>query len=181
MKVDISRILGNRNESIHLEGNLGNEILDASPLQDYVFLGDVEYNVDIVGAGEDILVRGIVKGNIQLECSRCLAPIQIPFIGEIEDIYTTNFARGQKSRDIEKREREIKSEDLELRLIEGKTLNLNDSLVESIVLAIPAKAVCKEDCKGLCPHCGINLNKEECGCTNEEIDPRWEMLKKLKK
>lgn len=61
----------------------------------------------------------------------------------------------------------------------SKEIDLTPLLKEMIVLQHPIKMLCKEDCKGLCPHCGADLNKEQCQCADELTDPRWEKLRKL--
>ena len=60
-------------------------------------------------------------------------------------------------------------------------IDISKDVREYALLAIPMKNLCKEDCKGLCSHCGKDLNEGECGCTNEKIDPRWIALKNLYK
>jgi uncharacterized protein len=57
---------------------------------------------------------------------------------------------------------------------------LEDVLREQVLLAVPLKAICREDCKGLCPQCGKNLNLETCSCDNAITDPRWGALKDLR-
>jgi uncharacterized protein len=58
-------------------------------------------------------------------------------------------------------------------------IDLSFGVRESLLLALPMKVLCSEDCKGLCPHCGANLNEESCDCVAETIDPRWAELRKL--
>ena len=60
-----------------------------------------------------------------------------------------------------------------------KALVLEDVAKEQVLLSLPMRAVCREDCKGLCPHCGINRNRETCDCQAAKVDPRWEALKKF--
>lgn len=63
--------------------------------------------------------------------------------------------------------------------VEDEAVDLDELLYSDIILELPAKYICKEDCKGICPHCGKNLNKESCNCGKNQIDPRFEVLKKL--
>jgi len=58
-------------------------------------------------------------------------------------------------------------------------IDLTPFLEELLILEHPIKMLCKEDCKGLCPGCGVNLNHESCRCSDDDIDPRWEELRKL--
>ena len=59
-------------------------------------------------------------------------------------------------------------------------IDLDKDIKDYAVLALPMKNLCSEDCKGLCPKCGKNLNEETCICSEENIDPRWEPIQKLK-
>lgn len=74
---------------------------------------------------------------------------------------------------------ELDSENLSVAYYEGDRIDLGEEVRQSIILALPMKPVCREDCLGLCSHCGRNLNKEKCGCKEEEIDERLAKLGKL--
>ena len=63
--------------------------------------------------------------------------------------------------------------------LEGKTIDLKDIVCKNIVLQLPLKQLCSEDCKGICQQCGQNLNKGECDCTTEYFNPQFEILKGL--
>lgn len=63
--------------------------------------------------------------------------------------------------------------------VEDESINLDELLYSDIILELPVKYICKEDCKGLCPHCGVNLNKQSCNCSDNQTDPRLEVLRKL--
>lgn len=64
-------------------------------------------------------------------------------------------------------------------VVEGETLDLDELIYSDIILLIPQKYLCSEDCKGLCPTCGKNLNEGECACSKQQIDPRLEALRQL--
>ena len=69
----------------------------------------------------------------------------------------------------------------EIGYYQGEGLLLEDLLREQVLLAVPLKVICREDCKGLCPHCGKNLNEEgACSCADELEDPRWAALKEIR-
>ena len=59
-------------------------------------------------------------------------------------------------------------------------MHLEDVLQEQVLLALPLKAICRDDCKGLCPHCGKNLNVQPCACAEPLEDPRWSVLKDIR-
>jgi uncharacterized protein len=68
----------------------------------------------------------------------------------------------------------------EISYYEGDGLLLEDVLREQVLLAVPLKAICREDCKGLCPHCGKNLNLAQCSCEEPVEDLRWSGLRELR-
>ena len=58
-------------------------------------------------------------------------------------------------------------------------LDLDETVISDVLLSLPQKNLCKEDCKGLCSQCGHNLNEGECDCDKKQVDPRLEILKQL--
>ena len=71
----------------------------------------------------------------------------------------------------------------EVRLLEPNAaeIDVGEALREELVLTAPAYVVCSEECRGLCPHCGMNLNETTCECATDEPDPRWDALRALNK
>jgi uncharacterized protein len=81
---------------------------------------------------------------------------------------------------IGKEEIELRMEDLDVDYYTGEVIDLTPIIFEQIMLQIPMKALCNELCKGLCPHCGINLNKANCDCREDIIDERLAVLKNFR-
>jgi DUF177 domain-containing protein len=117
-------------------------------------------------------VRVAVHGRAELTvpCGRCLVPadeyVDEPR-GEKDQItgpVAGSFDPGQAEEDVYK----------------GKVIDLDPIVREQLLLAVPTYPVCKDDCKGLCPVCGANLNDRECGCDRHVPDPRWAGLKNVK-
>jgi uncharacterized protein len=77
-------------------------------------------------------------------------------------------------------ERTVPQDEVEVSYYTGEGVLLEDVLREQVLLAVPLKTVCREDCRGLCPHCGRNLNVEQCNCAEPLEDPRWSALKEIK-
>lgn len=75
-----------------------------------------------------------------------------------------------------------RSDNREVALIPRRALELDISqeIRDLVILGLPIRILCREDCKGLCPDCGANLNFENCSCRKEEINPRWEALRQLR-
>jgi uncharacterized protein len=82
--------------------------------------------------------------------------------------------------DIDGVDRAITTSETEIGYYEGDGLLLEDVLREQILLALPAKILCKEDCKGLCPECGRNRNTDPCDCAATSVDPRWASLQTIR-
>jgi len=82
--------------------------------------------------------------------------------------------------EIEKDEVELLEEDMEIGFITGDHLNLDEVVKEQIYLSLPIKKICREDCPGLCPDCGTNLNKGNCTCDKVKGHPAFSKLKNLK-
>jgi uncharacterized protein len=77
-------------------------------------------------------------------------------------------------------ETELLAEEIDLIPFDGDEIDLVEGLQEQLVLALPLKPVCGQDCKGICPKCGADLNRMPCGCEKDRIDPRMAVLGKLK-
>lgn len=117
---------------------------------------------------------GSVQATLELWCSRCLEPftwtIDSPFDLRYQP-HTQNTGEG---------EREIEEDDLTTAFYENDTIDLGQLMREQFYLALPMKPLCREECKGLCPNCGTNLNRETCDCKREWQDPRFAALRRLK-
>jgi uncharacterized protein len=123
---------------------------------------------------QDIRVHGELKGKFKVACARCLEPIVQDISRPFDLLYRplgTDAGRAELS---------VTAAEAEISYYEGDGLLLEDVLREQILLAAPLKAICREDCKGLCPHCGKNLNAEECSCSEPLEDPRWSALKEIR-
>jgi uncharacterized protein len=117
----------------------------------------------------DIRLRAAYKGQFEVLCARCVEAVATPVAGTFDLIFRPQDA------DAEAGERAITLDETEIGYYEESGLLLEDVVREQVLLSLPARTLCKEDCKGLCPRCGQNLNLESCGC-NPIADPRWNAL-----
>jgi len=124
---------------------------------------------------EDIRVVGNLSTEIEIRCARCLEPVDNT-VSEVFDLIYRPLGVDAKSD-----ETSICQAETEIGYYQGEGLLLEDVLKEQILLALPAKQVCSPNCKGLCPHCGRNLNTENCSCVNTMRDPRWSELEDIRK
>jgi uncharacterized protein len=122
----------------------------------------------------DIRVTGGLRTRLEMACARCLDPISHDVTRDFDLLY-----RPQGS-DAGREEVSVTAAEAEVGYYQGEGVLLEDVLREQVLLAAPLKAVCREDCRGLCPHCGRNLNLEQCTCAEPIEDPRWEALKGLR-
>lgn len=117
--------------------------------------------------GGKIYIKGSIRTKVNLTCSRCLTPFSIPIDTSFEETY---YAAGSMNPD-----------DLESagRIYQGDQIDLRDVIIESLILTLPMKPVCHQECRGLCPACGCNLNTDHCDCGPQAPDPRLAVLDDL--
>lgn len=150
--VDLGRLTDGRYE--HLKGALGRVWLEVDDLEQIHPEGDVAYDLHCELMGEELLVRGSLRLPCACICSRC------------GQTYHTFFSENAYC------------ESFEVTGIEA--LDLTESVRECIILAFPTYPICQEDCKGLCSHCGKNLNVEACQCAKDDGGSPWDALDALK-
>jgi uncharacterized protein len=127
------------------------------------------------GKLDDIRVVGSLQTDLEILCARCLEPVPYPVKREFDLLYRPAGSDIGEGKEVEMQDR-----DAAISYYEGQGVELGDLLREQILLEVPLKTLCSEDCKGLCPHCGRNLNTGSCECAQAAVDPRWEALKGLK-
>jgi uncharacterized protein len=120
----------------------------------------------------DIRLRGHFAGSFQVPCARCVEPVEIPLATDYDLIF-----RPAKA-DAEAPERSITAPETEIGYYQKDSLLLEDVLREQVLLSLPVRTLCKPDCKGLCPRCGADRNRQACTCVGG--DPRWEALAGLR-
>ncbi len=121
---------------------------------DVSFVSSANLDLKVINSEKSYIIAGQVQQLLELPCSRCLEKFEMPLEFEL-------------NLEVDKDE------------VENDEIDINTSLEENIVLALPMQVVCTEDCKGLCPSCGINLNYEDCDCIMHKVDPRLAKLEKL--
>lgn len=126
--------------------------------------------------GAEVTLRGTLGTEVEVACDRCAAAVVAPL--EIE--FDTSFLPAEVERGVTENV-ELRKDDLSYSVYEGGAVDLDELVREQILLALPTRSLCREECKGLCPECGANLNAGECDCARKEIDPRWAALADLKR
>ena len=141
---------------------------------EYRVAAPVELSIDVEKAGGDAFrVIGRAATSLELDCGRCVEPFALPVDAAFELRYIPAVENAGEG------EREIAEDDLTTAFYREGTLDVIDMLREQFTLALPMKPLCDEACRGLCPQCGVNLNRTECDCTPKWEDPRLAALKGL--
>lgn len=124
--------------------------------------------LDIQKSGEEYFCQGNLEAEVTLECARCLEPFKEKLINSTDFIATPP---GQKIDQTDDEDRVFFDADLRA--------DLWEIVRQTVILGLSMKPLCQDDCLGLCPLCGTNLNHKKCKCHMKETDPRLEPLKKL--
>jgi len=127
------------------------------------------------GDVKDIRLVGRVKAHLEFSCARCLDPVG----HDVDKSFDLIFRPLGVDRRAD--EAAISEAETEIGYYQGEGLLLEDVLREQVLLATPVRALCREDCQGLCPLCGRNRNLEPCDCEQHVSDPRWDALNEIKK
>jgi uncharacterized protein len=167
-----------KNKAVHLSDE---ETLECYPtlmaLQDAgegSFPAPLRIDLAIAKEYDHIRVNGHVETVMALNCARCLAEFRI----NIDSPFTIFYMRASGLADDE--DVELAEEDLITATYEGDEIDFTAEIAEQVILAIPVKPLCNEDCQGLCPACGAELNVVECACGRNAINLKFSPLKNLK-
>jgi uncharacterized protein len=154
--------------------DLGSEYRQVAPIETRGRADLVEEHHGKHKIVQDIRIKGRLATRLELNCARCLEPIGQDVKRDFDLLYRpigTDAGRDEMS---------VTDAEAEIGYYGGEGISLDDVVREQVLLAVPVKITCREDCKGLCPHCGKNLNYETCGCSSEIEEPRWAALKEIR-
>ncbi|MEX2262723.1 MAG: DUF177 domain-containing protein [Bryobacteraceae bacterium] len=122
----------------------------------------------------EVCLRGEFEVEMGADCDRCLRPSRFPLAAGFDLFYRPTPVGPPEAEEIEIHEGEA-----EVGFYQGAGLQLGDVLREQILLALPMQRICRPDCKGICPVCGLNRNESVCVCRPQLVDDRWSALRKL--
>ncbi|MDQ5846977.1 MAG: DUF177 domain-containing protein [Acidobacteriota bacterium] len=169
MRVDLASLEGGKGSFAHTY-EPGKLVLEDERLR---LVSPVTVSGKIRREDGRVKVKGRVEAGIQAECDRCLKPVELTVNSKFKlDYVSTHDYEAQQAV-------ELSEEDLDLAVFDGEAIDIDALVTEELLLAVPDHLLCKDDCKGICPQCGIDRNSAECGCNNAEVDPRWSGLKEL--
>lgn len=133
------------------------EIAEMDVMGDPVRFSDIAAKGSYVGSGESISIEAEVTATVVSRCARCLTEVTLPIRAEMHAVFV----------------QEPDPEDPDQYCFEGSSLELTDAIKDALVLELPLRFLCSEDCKGLCMKCGTNLNTGTCTCQrdDDEMNP----------
>jgi len=143
---------------------------------DFKVVAPASLAFDIFKDKEQFRLVGRVQTTLELSCGRCLEPLTLQVDAEFDLRYhprAENTGAGEA-------EREIEEDDLTTAFYDNEEIDLGHLMREQFNLSLPMKPLCRDECRGLCPACGTNLNRSTCDCKREWADPRLDALRKLR-
>lgn len=166
LKVDLGELARKKRRHLDVSVPEGDELVADMAFR---LSRPLEIRLEAQQAGNDVVVRGTLEGEAELDCRRCLVPVTTPIDEEVALLFREGVS-----------EAEAEEQEIYPLPVKGNELDLSGAIREHLVLAVPEFAICQETCKGLCPICGANLNETECGCERADVDNRWAALLQLK-
>jgi uncharacterized protein len=124
----------------------------------------------------EVFFAGYLEAPLLVTCTRCLKPFSLQVKNNVEARFVPREKQSSPGSEVE-----ISETDIEKEIYEEDKIDLHGSIRDQILLEVPLIHLCQENCKGICPECGIDRNSDPCACENYgEIDPRFAVLQKLK-
>ena len=164
-----------KGEAFELIANAGD--LDIQS-EDYSLDDDIRVICLVRRDGNLAIVKGEAITPVKVNCARCLEPFVMEVSGTFS-LVVKQMSVGEPVPQLSEEEEELDEERLLYVEHDVATLDITDYVRDAVILTLPLKPVCREDCKGLCYSCGHNLNEGECGCERKTEDPRWQALSEI--
>src|SRR6185295_16089503 len=165
MRIELENLEGGKGDFAHVY-----QPDDLNPVDERISLSQpATVSGKVRLAGNEVFVNGHVETRAQVECDRCLKPVEIP----VNTDFALEYITGSEYESVETAE-------LTEAEMSVSVFDVEEIVKEQIVLAVPTRMLCREDCKGICPECGADRNTGDCSCTTNDIDPRWAALKNLR-
>ena len=157
-------------EESSLNDRLGEETTTAG----FHFTGPVRAQVNLSRSGRVVLVKSRIEAQVVCVCARCLETFPLSLTSQ----YQTSLKPKPEGPISE--EFELSREDLEIDFYAGEEIEVSPLVQDQVLLSLPPKVVCREECRGLCPRCAKNLNREACQCHEKVVDLRLAPLRNFR-
>jgi uncharacterized protein len=145
---------------------------------EYAFLVPLSIRVQMQRVGDMFVAIGRFDTRIRFTCSRCLEPYEAPLASDFNLTYIQQLP--DTADPTLHAEIDLPAEEIGMIQFYGDEIDLRDAVQEEVVMALPMQTLCQADCKGLCPHCGADLNQGDCGCKRKFVNSQFAALKGLK-
>ena len=175
MKIPVDDITESAKE-IKFSERIGelNELYRKNQIRDFGFPPFLDVDLVYYRSGQEIFFKGALGGKLEGSCSRCLNNYSFLLTKEFDFVLSPDPSK------LVRRVEELRQEDLGLSYYSTDEINLTPFIREQVMLALPTQPLCKEDCRGLCGGCGVDLNHETCVCVDSTVDPRMAIFRTLK-
>ena len=160
MTIDVSQIIKITGARIDICNDIDLQVADFLG-GSYKFPNPLKAEGEIYNNGKSLTLSVHITGKMETECARCLKPIEVDVDYTVHELLSRAEDNSGTDDDI---------------IIDGYEVDIDAIAADNFIMNISGKYLCSDDCKGLCPTCGHDLNEGECGCDNEYIDPRWQAL-----
>ncbi len=158
MLIDVSSILKEVGGRVEVSGNINVDNIDF--LGESFHFNSLIIEGEFVNNGKSLILSAHVKAEVNVLCARCRKPITCPIEYDIDETFIQGYD----------------GEDEDIYVFTGHEIDVDEVVYNNFFMNASGKYLCSEDCKGLCPKCGADLNMGDCGCSDDDIDPRWEKL-----
>jgi len=146
------------------------------------FLNPIAIRLQLFRVGDSVEMKGTVEADPLLTCSRCLDEFEAKISADFSLIFLQeSAAKEEKEEKKEPEEVELSEDELGVIFFSGDTIDPGQTLQEQILMALPLQPLCQEQCRGLCPQCGSNLNREVCSCEPPVFNNKFSFLKDILK
>ena len=142
--------------------------------EDFRLAGPVHLKVEVRKDIKKVRLVGRLTASMELDCGRCLEPYTIPVDTALDLLFLPVTEQARET------DLEVGDADVGVSYYTDDQIDLGEMMREQFYLALPMKPLCRDDCAGLCPICGINRNREQCQCQPSWVDPRLEPLRRLR-
>lgn len=153
MRMDVREALKNPGQSYPVSAAIELPAMDV--LDETICFDGIRIEGELIGAGESVRVDGTITAEVRAHCAKCLTPVKQGIEASVSEIFA----------------KEMNPDDPDQYPLDGYAVELTDLVRDALLLELPMRFLCGEGCKGLCPSCGQDLNKQRCTCQEGEHGP----------